>query len=351
MVQAFSLTTFGYAAFSLAVSAAGVWVTIRLADRVGVVDVPNERSSHSAPTPRMGGLAMVAAVVLSLASWALFGTGEVFSAGLVWAVPFFALVMSGLGFWDDLSGLSPKFRFAVQIACSAAMLLWLAMNVPWYHLEGYTIPPVVWVPFGAFWVVWMLNLYNFMDGIDGLAGGEAAVAASFFFLLFARYGESGWAVANLFVAAASMGFLVHNWPPAKVFMGDAGSFFLGAFFGMQSIAAALTTPVPFVVLVLPFSNFILDTTVTLLRRMARREKWYLAHRTHFYQRMTGLGMTHGKVTSIELLVVVTSCAAAAACIPAGPSGRIALVVSVTVGIACVGLWVRSKERAMETRQE
>ena len=96
-------------------------------------------------------------------------------------------------------------------------------------------------------MVWMLNLYNFMDGIDGLAGGEAAVAASFFFLLFAWHGESGWAVTNLFIAAASMGFLVHNWPPARVFMGDAGSAFLGAFFGMQSVVASLVTPVPFLV--------------------------------------------------------------------------------------------------------
>ena len=84
----------------------------------------------------------------------------------------------------------------------------------------------------------MLNLYNFMDGIDGLAGGEAAVASSFFFLVFAWYGQSGWAVANLVVAAASMGFLVHNWPPARIFMGDAGSAFLGAFYGMQSVVAA-----------------------------------------------------------------------------------------------------------------
>ena len=200
------------------------------------------------------------------------------------------------------------------------------------------MPGWAWVVPGAFWVVWMLNLYNFMDGIDGLAGGEAAVASSFF-LVFAYYGQSGWAVANLVVAAASMGFLVHNWPPARIFMGDAGSAFLGAFYGMQSVVAALSTPVPFPVLVLPFANFILDTTFTLFRRLIRREKWYQAHRSHFYQRMTDLGMTHGKVTSIELLVVVASCAAAAACIPAGPAVRIALVASVTAGIACAGLWL------------
>jgi UDP-N-acetylmuramyl pentapeptide phosphotransferase/UDP-N-acetylglucosamine-1-phosphate transferase len=122
---------------------------------------------------------------------------------------------------------------------------------------------------------------NLRDGIDGLAGGEAAVASSFFFLVFAWYGQSGWAVANLVVAAASMGF------------------------------------------VLPFANFILGTTFTLFRRLIRREKWYQAHRSHVYQRMTDLGMTHRKVTSIEL----------------------------PVGIACGGLWIWGKERAMEARQE
>jgi len=97
--------------------------------------------------------------------------------------------------------------------------------------------------------------------------------------------------------------------------------------------------------VLPFANFILDTTFTLFRRMLTGEKWYRAHRSHFYQRMVALGMSHGKVTSIELLAAAVSCAAAAACIPAGPVVRIALVVSVAAGIACGGLWVWGKERA------
>src|SRR4030042_7114000 len=110
----------------------------------------------------------------------------------------FALAMSVLGFWDDLRGLSPLFRFLVQFV--AAILVF------WYvsFLFPKSLPAVAWILTGALWVVWMLNLYNFMDGIDGLAGGEAAGASSFFFLSFPRYGESGWAVANLFVAAASM---------------------------------------------------------------------------------------------------------------------------------------------------
>ena len=252
-----------------------------------------------------------------------------------------------LGFYDDLRNLSPLFRFLVQFVSALSFLIFLAPHLPDVSLWKWVLPKWAWVVPGAFWVVWMLNLYNFMDGIDGLAGGEAAVASSFFFLVFAWYGQSGWAVANLVVAAASMGFLVHNWPPARIFMGDAGSAFLGAFYGMQSVVAALSTPVPFPVLVLPFANFILDTTFTLFRRLIRREKWYQAHRSHVYQRMTDLGMTHGKVTSIELLVGIASCAAAAACIPVGPAGRIASIISVVAGIACIGIWVWVKEQALK----
>ena len=173
------------------------------------------------------------------------------------------------------------------------------------------------------------------------------MASSFFFLIFAYYGQSDWAVMNLIVAASSMGFLVHNWPPAKTFMGDGGSSFLGAFYGMQSLVASLSTNVPFPVLVLPFANFILDTTFTLFRRLILQEKWYKAHRSHIYQRMTNIGMSHRKVTSIELLVLTVSCIAAAAFIAASPAVRIVLVISVVAGISCVGRWMWGKERAVK----
>ena len=347
MVQAFDPITFGFAALSLAISVAGVWGFIRIAERAGVVDVPNARSSHSLPTPRMGGVPMVAAAALAFGGWMLLSAGGAnVQRGLPYAF-LFALGMFLLGFYDDLRDLSPLFRFLLEFVSALSFLIFLAPHLPDLSLWKWVLPTWAWVAPGAFWVVWMLNLYNFMDGIDGLAGGEAAVASSFFFLVFAWYGQSGWAVANLVVAAASMGFLVHNWPPARIFMGDGGSMFLGAFYGMQSVVAALSTPVPFPILVLPFANFILDTTFTLFRRLIRREKWYQAHRSHVYQRMTDLGMTHGKVTSVELLVGIASCAAAAACIPVGPAGRIASIISVVAGIACIGIWVWVKEQALK----
>ena len=295
---------------------------------------------------------MVAAALLALGCWVLQAAGDVFPLKGLPSSILFALAMSVLGFWDDISGLSPLARFLFQIF-TAMIFLWewagLFPNIP---LAGVVLPQFLWILMGAFWIVWMVNLYNFMDGIDGLAGGEAAVVSLFFFLLFARYGEAGWAAANLFVAAASIGFLVHNWPPARVFMGDAGSGFLGAFFGMQSVVAAMVTPIPFPVLVLPFSNFILDTTLTLFRRISRGEKWYMAHRSHYYQRMTDLGISHRNVTLIELLLVAGGCLAAAGYLVVGPMGRTAVVLAVLAGaVACVLLVNREERRSEAARRE
>jgi UDP-N-acetylmuramyl pentapeptide phosphotransferase/UDP-N-acetylglucosamine-1-phosphate transferase len=130
-------------------------------------------------------------------------------------------------------------------------------------------------------------------------------------------------------------------------MGDAGSAFLGAFFGVQSVLAPLTTQIPFPVLVLPFANFVLDTTFTLLRRMWRGEKWYQAHRSHFYQRMTSLGMSHGKVTGCELMSVALSCVAAVWYLRSGFPGRVAVVAAVAAGFIAGGTWIFKRERASE----
>jgi len=343
LAHAFGLLTFGLAAAALAATAAGVWFSIRLANRLGVLDLPNERSSHGTPTPRMGGVPMVAVALVAFGCWIHWAAGDWSIHKWLSCSVLFAAAMAILGFCDDLYSLSAFFRFLVQFVF-ASILLWAASELlPAFAIEGWTIPRAVWIIVGATWIVWMLNLYNFMDGIDGLAGGEATIASCFFFLVFAHYGEAGWAVANLFIAAASMGFLVHNWPPARVFMGDSGSAFLGAFYGVQSVVAALSTPVPFPVLVLPFANFILDTTYTLFRRMLGREKWYQAHRSHFYQRMTNFGMSHAEVTVIEVVSVVFSCAAATMYIRSGFTARVVVLAVVVVAFVVGGVWVSRRE--------
>ena len=125
-------------------------------------------------------------------------------------------------------------------------------------------------------------------------------------------------------------------------MGDSGSAFLGAFYGMQSVVAALVTPVPFLVLVLPFANFILDTTFTLFRRLIRRDKWYQAHRSHIYQKMTNLGLSHAQVTVLELISVLLSCLAAILYLRSGAQVRVLLVSAVVIGFFAAGIWITKK---------
>jgi UDP-N-acetylmuramyl pentapeptide phosphotransferase/UDP-N-acetylglucosamine-1-phosphate transferase len=349
MVQTVGAITFGLAVAALSVSAGGVWLSIRFARKAGVMDVPNERSSHSVPTPRMGGVPMAVSAMVAFGIWAYLLAGEFLTFTGITSSIVFAFGMFILGFCDDMFDLSPLLRFLVQITLCALCLGFAWRLVPGGRWIGGEWSRMLWILAGVFWCVWMLNLYNFMDGIDGLAGGEAAIASSFFFFLFAREGETGWAVANLLVAASAMGFLVHNWPPARIFMGDAGSGFLGAFYGMQSILASLSTNVPFLVLILPFANFILDTTVTLLRRVWQGDKWYQAHRTHYYQRMTNLGMTHGKVAILELLYVVFCCFSAEMYFRGGGAYRFAITIPVLALFIGIAIWVDSKERVVNKK--
>lgn len=320
------ILTFALAFASAVLSAAGVWFSIRLMHRVGMMDVPNERSSHSVPTPRMGGVPMVVAALSCFSVWmACQSGGSRPGIGLAGCL-LFAVSMFLLGFRDDLSDLSPRFRFFVQLTGAAAVLAFVVPISLAVRIGSISVPVWAWFPASVLWVVWMLNLYNFMDGIDGLAGGEALLASIFFSGVFALHGEPAWAAANLLIASAAAGFLVFNWHPARVFMGDAGSAFLGAFYGIQSVVAGAGTEIPFLLFVFPFCNFILDTTGTLLRRALRGEKWYRPHRTHWYQRMTAYGYSHASVTCLELSGVMISCGAGACfLLSAGLAGRVALL--------------------------
>lgn len=329
------------AAFVL--SLLGVRLAIRVARQIGIMDVPNERSSHAVPTPRMGGVPLLLSVVLVFVVWSVVrGNGRTFPS-VVDAVILFASAMALLGFLDDVRGLSPLSRFIVQMASAFVAVGWVAMSYP-LPASPFVLPALIVILAGGVFAVWMVNLYNFMDGIDGLAGTEAVVGGLFLAGVFAWFGEPAFAVANLFVASASAGFLVFNRPPARIFLGDAGSFFLGGFFGLQAVGAPWTTAVPFIVLVLPFANFLLDTTYTLFRRVARGEKWYQSHRTHVYQRLTDIGLSHGAVTLREALVVIVSCVAATGCLVVGHVASLLVAVILFASLAVAGWWMLGRPR-------
>jgi len=276
-----------YAFFaSLAGTALALRIVLAWLRRRQILDHPNERSSHSRPTPRGGGLAVTPAILIG---WAvLAATGLILSGQ--WIVMAGALVLLLLSWRDDRVSLSARTRLLVHLAAVAAGLL--ALPDKQMIFQG-------WLPIwadraaAAFLWLWFLNLYNFMDGIDGITGIETlAIAAGLYFLSPAPEQAA-------VVGGAAAGFLLWNWHPAKIFLGDSGSVPLGYLLGWLLLRLAgegLWAPA----LILP-AYYLADATITLIRRGLRGEKVWQAHREHFYQRALRGGARHSRVVLLILM--------------------------------------------------
>jgi Fuc2NAc and GlcNAc transferase len=269
--------------------------------RTSMIDHPNPRGSHSTPTPRGGGL--------SIALSALTGLGL---GGVLGWIPLpvtIALVGGGvlvaaIGWADDRHGIGAGTRLAVHFTAAAWALWWLG-GFPTVDTPVGTI--YLGVPGGIlalFAVVWAINCYNFMDGIDGLAAGEATVVGLLGWPLLTLAGGEELSLVPLVIAAASAGFLAWNRPPARIFMGDVGSGLLGFLFGALAIASERAGHLPALAWVLLLGVFAVDASVTLLRRAARGERWYQAHRSHAYQRAVQSGWSHARVTGTALAITL-----------------------------------------------
>ncbi len=266
-----------------------------------LLDVPNSRSSHLAPTPRGGGLAIVATFCFALLylSWRPGLPFELLMA-LAGALP-----VAAVGFWDDHGHVPAGWRLLVQAAAALWSLSWIGgvASVEFagesYALGGFG--PVL----GGVFIVWLLNLFNFMDGIDGLAGAEVlTVTLSAAFLLWlASPSESMPDIAVLLaLAAAAAGFLAWNWPPAKIFMGDVGSGFVGFLLAALALRTATAGSLSLAVWLILTGVFFVDATVTLLRRMASGQRWYEAHRSHAYQHAARRWASHRRVSLAVIAV-------------------------------------------------
>ena len=247
-----------------------------------LLDVPNARSSHSLPTPRGGGVAIVVAFLL--------GLGVAFFAGLgIPAELFYALLGAGLGialvgFLDDHGHIAARWRLLGHFLAAAWALYWLGGLPPLAVFGGLLQLSWIGHVIAAFYLVWLLNLYNFMDGIDGIASVEAICVCLGGAILYALLETTLLTdLPLLMLAAAVLGFLIWNFPPARIFMGDAGSGFLGIVLGVLSLHAAWVSPVLLWGWLILLGVFIVDATLTLLRRLLRGEKVYEAHRSHAYQ--------------------------------------------------------------------
>jgi Fuc2NAc and GlcNAc transferase len=268
----------------------------------GVLDVPNSRSSHVLPTPRGGGLAIVLTVLLAITAMYMRGiiTGTVAAALLVGG-PMVALV----GFIDDLRSVSALARLAVQFA-ALCWCVWSLGPLPPVNF-GFAVINlgIIGTAVAVIFLVWFLNLYNFMDGIDGIASVEVISVMAFATLLvFWQDGDSGTVLLLLVIAASVAGFLIWNWPPARIFMGDAGSGFLGFCVGAIAWATIVSGRFSVWVWLILLGAFIVDATVTLLRRWLRGARLAEAHRSHAYQRLSRKYGSHLKITLGVLCVNV-----------------------------------------------
>jgi UDP-N-acetylmuramyl pentapeptide phosphotransferase/UDP-N-acetylglucosamine-1-phosphate transferase len=278
-----------------------VWAQKRL------LDVPNERSSHVAPTPRGGGLAVVAVVIGGVLLFAPQLRAGTHVAGYVAG----ALLIAIVSFIDDVRPVSFRARLLVH---SAAALIAIGAYTGW---QGAAFPLLAWGPGVAggltfLWIVGLTNAYNFMDGIDGLAGVQAVISGLAWCIIGFIMSTPAPALIGLLAAAASAGFLLHNWPPARIFMGDVGSAFLGYTFAVLPLMIDTAGPSIMAAGMLIVGLFVFDTVFTFLRRLAARENVFLAHRSHLYQRLTTAGRSHRTVTL--LYAVLASALAGAAVI-------------------------------------
>ena len=287
-------------AAALLMSAILTGVVRKLAVSHGVLDIPNERSSHSNATPRGGGVAIVLAVTVALAILAIVG---VVRSDFLLALEIGGLAVATVGFIDDRGKVSPGIRLVVHLAAAAAAMLWLG-GLPPLLVAGYTLQSG-WIGLllGVLGIVWTLNLCNFMDGIDGIAASEAAFVAFAGAWLSSRGGTDPQVVAAAWVfGAACVGFLLWNWPPARIFMGDVGSGYLGYLIGVLALAATRGNPAALWVWLILGGVFFVDATVTLARRLLRGERVYEAHRSHAYQWLARRWGSHKSVTNTVVAV-------------------------------------------------
>ncbi len=247
-----------------------------------LLDVPNARSSHSLPTPRGGGVAIVVAFLAGLCLAFFAGLG--IAAELFYALLGAGLGIALLGFLDDHGHIAARWRLLGHFLAAAWALYWLGGLPPLAVFGGLLQLSWIGHVLAAFYLVWLLNLYNFMDGIDGIASVEAICVCLGGAILYALLETSLLTdLPLLMLAAAVLGFLLWNFPPARIFMGDAGSGFLGFVLGVLSLQAAWISPVLLWGWLILLGVFIVDATLTLLRRLLRGEKVYEAHRSHAYQ--------------------------------------------------------------------
>ena len=315
---------------------------------------PNDRTLHSTPTPQTGGLAVIASVVIALLAAAsvlalvqpsqpLLPKGV--ASGSLWIVVSMLLVFT-VSFIDDCIGLPASLRLGVQAAAAFIIISGVGLTLSSIPIPGgLTIElGLAAIPVSALLLIWMANLYNFMDGMDGFAGGMT-------FWGFGFLAYFGWQthfpvmlIISTFVAMGALGFLMHNFPPARIFMGDAGSITLGFLAGTFMILGVRDGIFDLWVPIMIFSPFIADATATLLRRALLRKRIWEAHREHYYQRVVLSGWSHRRTVLAEYGIMILCGGLAVAYHHSTDKGRL-IILGVWAGMfVLLAMLVRALER-------
>lgn len=289
-----------------------------------LLDHPNERSSHTTPTPRGGGIAVAAGCLAAVAAAATAATpdltGDARTAILLAAVAF-----GLIGLADDLGELSPYIRLATQLAAAAATAPWLLRD-----LTGPGLWQLAFAVGTVLWLVSYVNAFNFMDGINGISAAQAIVAGGAWWVIGRSQDADALAAAGLIAAAAAAAFLPFNFPHARMFLGDVGSYFLGAWLAAAAVVG-LRSGVAFEATFAPLALYLADTASTIVRRVRRSDPWHTAHRDHAYQRLTALGWTHARTTT-ALTATMSVCATLGA---VSLTGNLAARVTADAALATV----------------
>lgn len=282
------------------------------------LDQPNERSLHERPVPRTGGIAVLAGTATAVA----------FLKGAYWLPLALALVLAALSLVDDLRNMPTPVRLIVHLTAAAVLV-------------GSTLwpgdPLVVVLLILA--IAWITNLYNFMDGSDGMAGGMAVIGFGTYALAAYLAGNPVLTALCMAIAAAALAFLTHNFHPASIFLGDVGSIPLGFLAGALGVLGWREGLWPLWFPVLVFGPFIGDATLTLLRRLVRREKVWQAHREHYYQRLVRMGFGHRGTAVIGYLVMLACAAVALFGRTEAPIIQILAFLAAAAGLGIIAAWV------------
>ncbi|HUP71261.1 MAG TPA: glycosyltransferase family 4 protein [Acidimicrobiales bacterium] len=284
------------AGLAFAVTLALAPLILVLLRRRALLDHPNDRSSHESPTPRGLGLApAIGALVALVAIPAIDGSAR---TGLLIAAAGFGL----LGLLEDVAGVAPLPRLGAQLLIAGASLFWLLDG-----LGGPAAWQVVFAAGCALWLVAYVNAFNFMDGINGISAAQVLVAAGAWWAIGHIEDIPALSDPALVIGAATLAFTPFNFPTARAFLGDVGSYFLGAWLAV-AVIVGLRAGLPPEAVIAPLSLYLADTATTIVRRVRTKEAWYLPHRSHAYQRLTQLGWSHTRTT---LAVAVTMAATSA----------------------------------------